>query len=262
MALPKQIFNLYNFIYNLSKVFFQEQNIDFKNFTFRKNSIGELQVLDALNKSGDFFFSTFTMKYHNEKGINIQGSMNRTYFLLQIKFTVSKFYKAGDILSFLKNTETYKNVVKIFFCPSGVSESCKKVSNKIKFIMSLDGLLTVIKKPSMISHEKMRPVFERPSWKFQNFEACNSMLSILNCGKLTTYPVRFMYSFSFDLINEVNLTGYVGFDYIGTYLLHEEIYYVAYSDNRKAPRGVLEEKYREFISTMNAYFQIIILAYS
>ncbi|CAG8797794.1 24033_t:CDS:2, partial [Gigaspora rosea] len=97
----------------------------------------------------------------------------------------------------------------------GVSESCKKVSNKIKFIMSLDGLLTVIKKPSMISHEKMRPVFERPSWKFQNFEACNSML--------------------------INLTGYVGFDYIGTYLLHEEIYYVAYSDNRKAPRGVLEE---------------------
>jgi len=253
MALPKQIFNLYDFTHNLSKVFFQKKNIDFKNFTFRKRSIGEQQVLDTLNKSEGFFFSTFPMKNHNDRDIDIQGFMNETYFLLQIKFTVGKFYNADDILSFHKNTETYKNAVRIFFCPSRVSESCKKVSNEIKFVNSLDELLTVVEKPSIISHEKVRPVFERPSWKYQTTAAENSILSILNRGKLTTYSVRFGYSFPFDLVDDANLTGYVGFDYIGTCLFREEIYHVVYSDNRRAPRRLLEEKYREFISAMNAY---------
>ncbi|RIB03911.1 hypothetical protein C2G38_2149285 [Gigaspora rosea] len=108
-------YNLYDFTYNLSR---QELNCG-KNFTIIKGNIGELQVLDTLNKLPGRFFARFAIKYHGDGKIDIQGFYKSTHFLIQVKFMTKKFGESKEIEKFADIVKKYENTYGIFYCAGG-----------------------------------------------------------------------------------------------------------------------------------------------
>ncbi|CAG8797109.1 7643_t:CDS:1, partial [Gigaspora rosea] len=66
MSLKRPSFNLYMFTHNLSEYFLTKECEKLKKFTKIKASIGELQVLDTLNRLGGRFFSRFSIAYYGK----------------------------------------------------------------------------------------------------------------------------------------------------------------------------------------------------
>ncbi|CAG8818293.1 17368_t:CDS:1 [Dentiscutata erythropus] len=144
MSSQKPIFDLYEFTNNLSKDFLIQNHVKYQSFSYIKGSVGELQVLDTLNKHGGTFFARFRHNKFKNGYINIQGFFNDTYFLICVKFCVSKFDSLDFILAFKDAVSMFENAAGIFFCPSGIKASCRKNLGNIKLVESLEELLTVI----------------------------------------------------------------------------------------------------------------------
>ncbi|CAG8554237.1 1619_t:CDS:2, partial [Dentiscutata heterogama] len=101
---------------------YAQQYRDIYKFKKIKGNIGELQVLDTLNRLGSKFFSRFSIKYYGDDGIDIQGFFNSTYYIIQVKFQANK-QGIGEITKFKEKIQVFKNTIGIIFCPSGLRPS-------------------------------------------------------------------------------------------------------------------------------------------
>ncbi|CAG8745523.1 25075_t:CDS:1, partial [Racocetra persica] len=88
-------YDLYEFPYDLRKEKLKNWEdygkICGKIFAVLKGNIGELQVLDTLNKLPGRFFARYPIKPYGDGKIDIQGFYKSTHFLIQVKFTAKKF---------------------------------------------------------------------------------------------------------------------------------------------------------------------------
>lgn len=254
MSLKRPSFNLYMFTHNLSEYFLAKQCEKLNKFKKIKGNIGELQVLDTLNKLGGRFFSRFFINYYGDGGIDIQGFFNSTYYIIQVKFQVEKS-GFGKIIKFKEKIQIFKNAIGIIFCPGGLTVSCKQKISSIKnifFVESLNELTTKIQELST-GHRLERIKFEKPSWRLDDPNSIRRVFDVLKQQKVNLHSIRYSYDFPFDLENDVSNIGYVGFDYVGTFELKDTIHHVVVRNERQASRNVLEEKLEEFKKAKECY---------
>ncbi|CAG8814199.1 20463_t:CDS:1, partial [Dentiscutata erythropus] len=252
MSFQKPLLDLYKFTNNLSKEHLKKKHINHYHFSNVKMYIGELQVLDTLNKLGGAFFTRFSDGKFKNGYINMQGFFNRTYFPIRVKFCVDKLCDPDILLNFKNIINMHENAVGIFFCPSGITAPCKNHLGEIKFVSSLEELSTTVQQLSSGSFKK-RVIFEVPMRKHNSYEASLKMIQMLERKKLTMHSIRFSYSFPFRLEENINTVGYVGFDYVGTYEFHNKIYHIAIRDERRASKEALKKKHKEFTRAMDTY---------
>jgi len=255
MSLKRPSFNLYMFTHNLSEHFLtKECDEKLKKFTKIKASIGELQVLDTLNRLGGRFFSRFSIAYYGKDSIDIQGFFNSTYFIIQVRFRVEKL-GFNEITVFQEKIKSFKNATGIIFCPGGLKPSCVQKTSLFKDILfaeSLDELTTKVQELSS-GHKSQRIKFERPSWKLDDPNSIRRVLDVLKQQKVKLHSIRYSYHFPFDLEDNVSNIGYPGFDYIGTFELKDTTHHVVVRNERGASRSILEEKLEEFKKAKKCY---------
>ncbi|CAG8794372.1 1285_t:CDS:1 [Dentiscutata erythropus] len=266
MSSQKPVLDLYKFTNNFDKKYFKKHNISCQHFSPIKGYIGELQVLDTLNKLGGIFFARFCDNKFKNGCINIQGFFRNTYFLIRVKFSVYELNDPDIILDFKNAINMFENVVGFFYSPSGISISCENYLDKIKFVDSLEKLSTTIQQLSL-GISKKRIIFEISKQKYISYEISAKLIQILERKKLIVYSIRFGYSFPFHLENNIGTVGYVGFDYVGTYEFHNNIYHVAIRDERRASKEALKKKHKEFTRAMDTYlpsyyFGVLLISYN
>src|SRR6185437_6881106 len=254
MSLKRPSFNLYMFTHNLSEYFLTKECEKLKKFTKIKGSIGELQVLDTLNRLGGRFFSRFSIAYYGKDSIDIQGFFNSTYFIIQVRFRVEKL-GFNEITVFQEKIKSFKNATGIIFCPGGLTISCKQKISSIKSIFIVESLNELSTKIQELStgHKLEKIRFERPSWRLDDPNSIRRVFDVLKQQKINLHTIRYAYHFPFDLEDDVSNIGYVGFDYVGTFELKDTIHHVVVRNERQASRNVLEEKLEEFKKAKECY---------